>query len=560
MSSALPDAKDKSWFRLPEKIGAEDHLVGLSLCVFYVSWLLRTERVLGFSRDEGFYFHASSQYQRWFEALFTQGTQMAFQQSFIDPIWTANHEHPGLMKSLFALSHYYFYDRWHTFQDQSTTYRFPGMVMAGLALWIIYMWGARAWSRRAGICAAVLFALMPRIFYHAHLACFDMPITTMWVLCLYVYWRSIGRGWGWAVLLGLVFGLALDTKHNAWILPFVIIPHAIFTNRRAISGKGVVGLPTSVLGMLIIGPAVFIALWPWLWNDTMPRIEEWMKFHLNHEYYNMEYLGVNYFSAPSPRSYMPVMIIATVPTITLALFVLGVFERLKNGLKRIIGSAPRDFAQTDLLLALGFLAAVGPWILSSRTPIFGGTKHWFPAYPMLALFAGRGFEVVAKKFEAFFADKPERLKFALAGLWASVIAAPLVLTIHSHPFGLSAYTTIVGGSAGAADLGLNRQFWGFTSENANTEYLAKNAPQNATVFIHDTSWDSWMRMIDENRIRRDIRGVASPTESQLALVHHELHMAEIDHHIWIAYGTAAPVYVVAHDGVPIVSIYRRPGI
>src|SRR5262249_20979814 len=152
---------------------------------------------------------------------------------------------------------------------------------------------ARAWSRRAGICAAVLFALMPRVFYHAHLACFDMPITTMWVLCLYVYWRSIGRGWGWALLLGVCFGLALDTKHNAWILPFVIIPHAIFTNRRAISGKGVVGLPTSVLGMLIIGPAVFIALWPWLWNDTMPRIEEWMKFHLNHEYYNMEYLGVN---------------------------------------------------------------------------------------------------------------------------------------------------------------------------------------------------------------------------------------------------------------------------
>ena len=77
--------KKKGWLELPERIGAEDHLVGLSLCVFYVSWLLRTERTLGFSRDEGFYFHASSQYQRWFEALFTQGTQLAFQHEAIQP-------------------------------------------------------------------------------------------------------------------------------------------------------------------------------------------------------------------------------------------------------------------------------------------------------------------------------------------------------------------------------------------------------------------------------------------------------------------------------------------
>jgi hypothetical protein len=340
----------------------------------------------------------------------------------------------------------------------------------------------------------------------------------------------------------------------------VIIPHALFTNRRSLGGKGVIGLPMSILAMIVIGPLLFVGLWPWLWNDTFPRIEEYMKFHLNHEYYNMEFLGQNYFAAPSPRSYMPVMILATVPTITIVLFLTGVFDRARNALKRMVGTAPRDATQTDLLIALGLLAAIGPWILSSRTPIFGGTKHWFPAYPLLALFAGRGFEVDDKKVEAFFAETPERLRMATAGLWASVIAAPLALTIHSHPFGLTSYVPLVGGTQGAADLGLNRQFWGFTSQNANAEYMDKNAPTNATVFIHDTSWDSWMRMVDESRIRRDIRGVASPTESQLSLVHHELHMAEIDHHIWIAYGTACPVYVVAHDGVPVVSIYRRPGI
>ena len=42
---------------------------------------------------------------------------------------------------------------------------------------------------------------------------------------------------------------------------------------------------------LLLGPAVFIVGWPWMWHDTMPRIQEYLNFHLNHEYYNIEFLG-----------------------------------------------------------------------------------------------------------------------------------------------------------------------------------------------------------------------------------------------------------------------------
>jgi hypothetical protein len=41
------------------------------------------------------------------------------------------------------------------------------------------------------------------------------------------------------------------------------------------------------------------------------------------------------------------------------------------------------------------------------------------------------------------------------------------------------------------------------------------------------------------------------------LVQHELHMNEVDYDIWAATGNDTPVYVVTHDGVPIVSIYRN---
>ena len=89
------------------------------------------------------------------------------------------------------------------------------------------------------------------------------------------------------------------------------------------------------------------------------------------------------------------------------------------------------------------------------------------------------------------------------------------------------------------------------------ERLNRSAPGNATVFIHDTTWDAWSRMQQEGRVRRDLRAVGSPSEARIALVQHELHMNEVDDSVWVAFGNDAPAYVVLHDGVPIVSVYER---
>jgi 4-amino-4-deoxy-L-arabinose transferase-like glycosyltransferase len=565
---------------LPEKVGRIDQLIGLALAVAYVVWLAATVRSVGFGRDESVYFRAGGDYVRWVRMLF-DNTHDALQQGAIDAAWGDNHEHPVLMKTLSGISWFLFHEKWHVFSDASTAYRLPAMMMSGGALWITYLFGARAWSRRAGAIAAVLLGLMPHVFFHAHLACFDAPIMTMWLLCIYVHWRAQEPGrLGMAILAGIVFGLTLETKHNAWMLPAVVVPHAFFVHRRALwrgLRVGRVSVPASLVSMAILGPIVFLVLWPYLWNDTIPRIQWYVDFHLNHEYYNIEYLGKNYFGAPSPRSYLPVMIVATVPTVTLVLFGIGAFERGAEAFRRLRGwvrsvvrqpggdgeSVRADRRETDLLLVLGILGACAPWLLSSKTPIFGGTKHWLPAYPFLALFAGRGFELVVAAMRRTLATvgtfaAPRRLATAEAGLVVAVVMAPLAVTAHAHPYGISAYVPLVGGTAGGADLGLFRQFWGYTTQNAATEYLNPKAPRGATVFIHDTTWDAWAHMQEERRVRPDLRASGAPGEAQFALVQHELHMNEVDYDIWVADGTDAPVYVVTHDGVPFVSVYRRP--
>lgn len=570
-----------------------DPLIALGLAGGYVAALLATARSLGFSRDEGFYFSASSEYKRWFVLLLSNPSR-AFERSAIDAIWQANHEHPSLMKSLFALSHLFLHDRFKVFQDASTAFRFPGMLSMGLAIWLTYMFATRAYSRLAGVVAALALMTMPNVFYHAHLACFDVPIMAMWTACVYAYWRAEAgdakapgialegpgmarpAGLNGAVLVGLVYGLTLETKHNAWMLPAVFVPHALLVHGRAMAKSagrsGRLPVPASLVAMATIGPAVFLALWPWLWNDTLPRIQEYVNFHVHHDYYNIEFLGRTYFGPPSPKSYMPVMIAATVPTVTLLLFAVGAFDRVRAIVRRARHAwlppkekspAPAgDRLHTDALVLLALVVPLSVFLLP-RTPIFGGTKHWITAYPFLAMLAGRGFQlawdalapVLAARFAALREATPRLL--AQAALVTAAFLGPALVTAHSHPFGLSAYVPFFGGTAGGADLGLNRQFWGFTTQSL-APYFAEHAPPGATVYIMDTAWPSWARMIEEKRLRPDLRGVGSPAEALFSIVHHEQHINEVDYNIWTEYGTAAPDHVLDHDGVPIVSVYRRP--
>ena len=69
-TSAKDGAKETSRPRRPGDLEGKDHAIGLGIAAVYVGWLLATARTLGFCRDEGFYFNASSRYAQWFRVLF----------------------------------------------------------------------------------------------------------------------------------------------------------------------------------------------------------------------------------------------------------------------------------------------------------------------------------------------------------------------------------------------------------------------------------------------------------------------------------------------------------
>ncbi len=628
-TGSAAQAQDQWWRRglyQPQPAGWRDVLFALLIGAFYTLLLLNTVDHLGYARDEGFYFSAARTYERWFELLWSDPTT-AFDK--VDSFWRANNEHPALVKSLFALSHHFTFKRWEWFAMEGTSFRFPAMVLSSLAVSLVYLWGARAAGRLAGVVAAVSLAAMPRFFFHAHLACFDAPVMAMWTLCAYTYWRSLQRGgWWWPLAVGITFGLALNTKHNSWFLPIVFTVHAVamqllYTLQRL--GRGRWGIATgwlaagwnaprktmlrrslmSLSGMVIVGPLVFYALWPWIWHDTLPRLAAYAKFHLHHVYYNMEYFGANYWQPPMPRSYAFVMTAVTVPAVTLLLFVLGMVHvgRLElaviwRGVRRWVANLrthegatnPADEAEGDhdsgdddssatagdeqALVAsptvwLWFMAMgvqYAAW-LSPTTPIFGGTKHWMTAYPFLVLFAGVGLVAAVRAARRFWFTRRQgipawrqRLGRGSALEWGfagAVLVAPVVETAHIHPWGLSSYSPLVGGAAGGATLGFNRGFWGYTTGSV-AGYLNTTAPRRAGVYLHDTAGSSWDMLIRDGRIRRDIRGVWTVAGADFGLYHHEKHMSGVEYQNWVAFDTTAPDHLAGLDGVPVIWVYRHP--
>jgi 4-amino-4-deoxy-L-arabinose transferase-like glycosyltransferase len=574
-----------------------ERALALGIGILVVAGLYVTAPSIGYARDEGFYFQAATSYGKWLDLLWNQ-PDVALTRSAVDAHFRINAEHPSLMKLLFAISHRVLHEWQHVIPKPGPAFRLPGMLMAGLATGVIALWGARAVSRWAGLVAAALFITLPRVFHHAHLACFDVAIAATILLTAYAYFMAVTtHRWYWIVAVGLSYGLALDTKHNAWTLPVVFACHLLLTEGRALWSasareRWLCVLP--LISMLTIGSAVLLLLWPWLWFDTLARLRQWVEFHLRHDYYNMEFLGRTYHRPPMPRGYAWVMTAATVPLTTLLLALIGLWVSVRHTLRSSSawgrvgqvavwqrnlseqaseGDAGAPAKSTliparwdtrrnnDALWLLCLLAGYAPWWLTT-TPIFGGTKHWLTAYPFLCLFAARGFALYAARLrEQFGKSRARRWRFRIVAVSATLVwlSAPLVITLDSLPFGLSAYTPLVGGAPGAASLGLNRTFWGYTSIEMADE-LSRLLPKGGRVFVHDTAIQSWDMHQRDGTFPKNLYPTLSPAQSSVALYHYEPHMGRVEYQIWEAYGTTTPEAVTTFDGVPILWLYARPEI
>jgi hypothetical protein len=602
---------------------ALDRLITAALALATVGWLLAVEGNQGFGRDEGQYMRAGERYWGWFEELslnLARGqVARSFTTSGIDHYWSDNApDHPVVMKTLYGLSWRAFHRCTCTgparglhpipvrgkhvtlplFARDSTAFRFPAILFSALLVMMVWRFSRTLLPRPAAAAAAVLTLAQPHYFFHAPIACFDAPITTMAFAVGFAYWKSL-RDWRWGLMAGLLFGIALGVKHNAWLMPFFLVPHYVWMRRadvlawlprrgrnpdRPLPPRRLPRVPLAFVSMLVLGPLLFFAHWPWLWNGPVQRTRAYVNRHLLHEHYNFEYLGLNWNNPPTTigrkllRTTMPLVETGlTVPVTTLALALVGAGVLVRRRRGEPVSSAGETEAPpaerpswlrpgADVDRAPGaflLMQTIGPLAVLSipSTPIFGGVKHFMTAMPYVAVLAGIGLAAIVPALAAAIPARRARLRMAAPAALAAVVCLPAVVeTQRSHPDGLSHYNLLAGGFAGGASLGMNRQFWGY-SVAPMLARIDRDPASQGTMYWHDVIHDALSMYKREGRLSMTVGDTGFGEEgirrSRLGILFHEKHWAIYEGWFWEIYGTTRPEFVREREGVPLVTLYRR---
>jgi len=558
--------------------------LGLFVVTFFTLFLNGPN--VGFTRDEGYYFSASEHYAGWFRQVGKNPSQ-AFSEPGIRRHFEVNREHPVLVKNLMAISFLAFQPeqaRWSSkdgFKElgsYSRVMRLPAHLIAALGVALLFLFGCSLASRRVGLFAALGFILAGRHFYHAHLACFDMPVTVCWLATVMAY-RKAQNSFAWGMATGAVWGVAIAVKHNAFFLPVLFVLHWLITQGRqfSLSRKGIKipRIPAAFFSMLILGPAIFIGHWPFLWHNTFERIGWYFSFHLRHVHYPWEYFGTLLSDAPFPWLYPFAITALTLPLPTLLLGATGFFgvlgERLGHPLRASArwlgrlggwrsGSEPEVERRPWLNSSDGWLIWLNAFIpifvvAIPSVPIFGGMKHWLNAMPFVCLLAALALD----RFVAMLPDLGVRILrpvYIYAAAAALALLPSLLGLIHIGPYGPSFYNSLAGGVPGAADLGMQRQYW---SNNATgvLPWINKNIPPGKRLYLHEVNGECFRTYQRDGYLRADIKMSWMPEHADYTAYQYHREFTNIEYSLWHENGSKKTEHGLYIDEVPIVLVYRK---
>jgi len=499
----------------------------------------------GITRDEAYYVRAARLQLDYYADLLAGRLDAPFSDETIGRYWGYNHEHPPLFKTIAGLTMRAFRGVLGTV----TAARVAGAIFAGLLVVLVHAVFREVLGGGAAgaITAAFLALAQPRMFFHAQTVSFDVAAAVLWLATTYAWWRALESGrWRPAIAVGLLYGLFLATKLQAFFLPLALGAHWLALR---VGGARPSGKP--ILATVLLAPAVLLASWPWLWHDPVGRMLAYVRFHLHHVHYHFEYLGRDWTSPPFPWHEPLGMLLFTAPVVLLVLAAAGIVSLARTD--------QTDPLRTRMLLLLAGFTPIAVF-LTGRAPIYGATKHWLATMPFLALAAG----VAIERLAVALAEERVVARPVVATLLVALACAPAAAeTWHSHPYGLSSYNALAGGAPGGADLGLNRQFWGYSVRGV-WPWVNANLPPDARLYLHDCNHEAYELYHAAGELRFDIVSDSDPRDrirfhhgTDAALVVHERHFGTVEYRIWNAYATVRPAYVLTLDGVPLVSVYRK---
>jgi 4-amino-4-deoxy-L-arabinose transferase-like glycosyltransferase len=517
-----------------------------------------TTPAIGVTWDEPVYIASSEVYMGWFRALFTD-PQNAFTPASIDKYWSVNHEHPPLDRTwsgiVWSASRYIVNDL--------TAHRLGNILLVAAMVGLLYLLVANGFGKGAGLFAAAALMLMPRFFFHAHLAALDVPVTVGIFIVTYLFWRTINkREWWWGLVLGIAWGLAESIKLNATFLPIVLIAWTLIFRRKW----------TMLLRLILMGIGAlttFVVAWPWLYHDTWNRLLGYINFHLRHYDIGIWYLGHYYVKPPMPYPF--VILWSVVPLAVMLLVFTGVARVM-------IHKQHRDLGWLLVISALVPLLVISV----GRTLAYDGERLFMPTFPFIAGLAGAGFGWALGGLQRITEriSRPALFLPASIGL-ASVLLLPQTITAAGlYPHLLSYYSEGIGGLQGATKLKLETTYW-CEAYAAAFPYINSQAKPGDRIWVEPWSYDvmyyyqlhGWLRtdvkIINSAQGGRSVFGPNYPrpiygdysTADWIIIEYRQTQFSQMGGSVPYLLGyvmkLAPPVVEVSYQGVPIMQLYKQ---
>ncbi|MCS7187471.1 MAG: glycosyltransferase family 39 protein [Armatimonadota bacterium] len=556
-----------------------DGVIALALWFAMSALVLWRADEIGVGYDEPIYAGYALKYLAWLHYLFESWSVGRFLDPFrsevIDLYWQAKDMHPPIPKLLAAIGYWLLTP---LLGSDFAGMRSGTAILFGAMLAAIYWFGREQLTRAGALFAAFAVAFMPRLFTDAHFLTMDMPVTATTVIGTLLLLRAIEHpSWKRVVAAVIGVGMAFASKANG----FLIIPAAavyIFV-RDGLQIRGndfklwlkPVSQKAGILAIVAFGAMAFLfATWLWLWVDPIDRFREYFTFHAKHFVVHTYYFGQLYPISdeggnkviPTPWHYPFVMTLVTVPTLTLFLSLVG------------MGLTVFRWKQSPSLTKMAvvsYFAQIAPFLLAT-TPKYNGVRLFEPAFPFLGILAGYIFGLLANWFVQFVRERASqlvsepRLLVGALGIFLLAPAAHSTLTIH--PFGLSYYNALVGGTKGAANRwGFEVTYWGVNLLSV-IPFLNK-LPEGTKVLVYPGAWCAYTDFYKNAGIlRRDIEIMGNPKDlpkadyvvfqgSQTELAIAKLGDPLLGNLLWTLWKEAKPAHAAVYDGVVIVGVYDR---
>lgn len=425
-----------------------------------------------------------------FGSLATNNTRSFYQSDNTPFSYFINYDgngHPPLSDILSAAFNIILFQKTNLINDIDA-YRIYGIFCAALLISLVFWWGKRVYGFVAGLVGAVSLSVYPLFWAESHFNNEkDIPETVFWSFLLFSIWKGIAdKSWKWMLVSGIFLGLALGTKFNVLFSILVILPWLfivlIFSYLKAQPKIKVIleknnKLLIAAIFSPVLGLAIFVGTWPYLWADPIKRIGGVITFYKTiGTTSNIDFR----FLGPFGTNTYPIQwIIFTTPVVILFFSIIGItlaFLKFRT-----------EKDKTSLLFLL-WLAIPILRVSWPGTTVYGGIRQIMEYVPALALLTGLGsqgvYEWVLLKIKRLNFISLNVKKFVLIGIILVSFVPTTVKLIQIHPNENVYFNFLIGGLSGAK--ARNLPSWGNTFGAAYRQgilWLNTNAEKNAKIAL-----------------------------------------------------------------------------